>query len=236
MSDDDTRDVPATPEDTPTRETPAPAGAPAWPANPPGTATGGPPVTEPQPIVVDDPGTVPPNRSSHVSLPKWLVFGVAALLLLAVGFGAGWLAHGDDDDDRAVISGRFPNTLPFGGDDGPDPFPDFPREGGGYLGVRMDTTPDDDGQGDDGQDDGDGVRIAAVSSDSPAEEAGLRAGDVITEVDDESVDTPVELASEIRSHDAGDEVTIGYERDGDERTVDVTLAERDDSVDDARPS
>jgi hypothetical protein len=235
MSDDDTPDVPASREDTPTRETPAPTGAPAWPADPPGASPGGAPVTEPQPIV-DDPGAVPPSRSSHVSLPKWLVFGVAALLLLAVGFGAGWLAHGDDDD-RAVISGRFPSTLPFGGDDGSDPFPDFPREGGGYLGVRMDTTPDDDGQGDDGeQADDDGVRIAAVSSDSPAEEAGLRAGDVITEVDDESVDTPVELASEIRSRDPGDEVTIGYERDGDERSVDVTLAERDDSVDDARPS
>jgi membrane-associated protease RseP (regulator of RpoE activity) len=230
MSDDATDDTtPATPADSSpgeptTRETPAPQGAPAWPAAPPG-ASGGAPVTEPQPIVVD--AAAPPPRSTHVSLPKWLVFGVAALLLLAVGFGAGWLAHDDDDDDRATISNQFPNSLPFGGDGDqlPDRLPDFQADGTGYLGVRMAATDDDDG-----------VRVAAVTSDSPADEAGLEAGDVITEVDDDSVDTPLELATSIREHDAGDEVTIGYERDGDERSVEVTLAERDEASDDARPS
>ena len=69
-----------------------------------------------------------------------------------------------------------------------------------------------------------------------ADDAGLEADDVILEVDGEAVGTPGELVAAIRSLDPGDEVTITYERDGEEDSVDVTLTERDDSSANLRPS
>jgi putative serine protease PepD len=46
----------------------------------------------------------------------------------------------------------------------------------------------------------------------PAAKAGLRAGDLITEIDGIKINTPEELIVEIRTHDVGDEVTITYLR------------------------
>jgi serine protease Do len=51
-------------------------------------------------------------------------------------------------------------------------------------------------------------------------------GDVITEVDGEQVTSADELRSQIDSHSPGDQVTLTVVRNGDERTVTVTLAQR----------
>jgi putative serine protease PepD len=74
--------------------------------------------------------------------------------------------------------------------------------------------------------DGGGAEVVEVRPGTPAAEAGLKAGDVITAVDGEPVANGDELRTEINSHSPGDSVEIEYRRDGDERTVTVTLGNR----------
>jgi len=63
---------------------------------------------------------------------------------------------------------------------------------------------------------GDGALIAKTSSailaGGPAAKAGLRAGDLITEIDGKKINTAEELIVEIRTHNVGDEVTVTYIR------------------------
>ena len=68
-----------------------------------------------------------------------------------------------------------------------------------------------------------GARVAQVVPDSPAANAGLETDDVITKVDDTDIQTAADLVDTISAHGSGDQVTITYERNGESKTVDVTL-------------
>ncbi|WP_226961714.1 MULTISPECIES: S1C family serine protease [Streptomyces] len=78
---------------------------------------------------------------------------------------------------------------------------------------------------------GDGARVGsstdepAVVPGGPADEAGVRDGDVITGVDGERVADSDELIIRIRSHRPGDELALTIERDGRELSLDVVLGE-----------
>ncbi|GAA4148596.1 trypsin-like peptidase domain-containing protein [Streptomyces griseoincarnatus] len=65
-----------------------------------------------------------------------------------------------------------------------------------------------------------------VDPGGPADEAGLKPGDVITKLDDRVIDSGPTLIGEIWTHKPGDEVTITYERGGKERTTELTLGSR----------
>lgn len=65
---------------------------------------------------------------------------------------------------------------------------------------------------------GSGAQLAQVEPGSPAEEAGLAAGDVVTKVDDAAVEDFADLIARVGSHAPGDRVTLTV-ADGDERTV-----------------
>ncbi|MFD6528508.1 S1C family serine protease [Streptomyces sp. NPDC060184] len=67
---------------------------------------------------------------------------------------------------------------------------------------------------------------SAVAEGGPAAKAGLKAGDVITKFNDTPVDSGPTLIGEIWTHKPGDRVTLTYERDGKESTVELTLGER----------
>jgi S1-C subfamily serine protease len=86
-----------------------------------------------------------------------------------------------------------------------------------------------------------GVLVGRVVEGSPAERAGLRGGDeqatvdgqtltlggdVITRIDGREVRTFSDLAQTIAEHQAGDRIQLTIVRDGETRTVSVTLAER----------
>ncbi|MFJ7075191.1 S1C family serine protease [Streptomyces sp. NPDC098781] len=66
----------------------------------------------------------------------------------------------------------------------------------------------------------------AVEAGGPAADAGLKPGDVITQLDDRVIDSGPTLIGEIWTHQPGDKVTITYERDGKSRTVELTLGAR----------
>ncbi|GAA2064220.1 hypothetical protein GCM10009801_08680 [Streptomyces albiaxialis] len=66
----------------------------------------------------------------------------------------------------------------------------------------------------------------AVTPDGPADKAGLKAGDVITKLNDTAIDSGQTLIGTIWTHKPGEKVKITYERDGKERTTDVTLGSR----------
>jgi putative serine protease PepD len=71
-----------------------------------------------------------------------------------------------------------------------------------------------------------GVEISQVADDSPAAKAGLQQGDVITAIDGKDVTSPVEVRSAVQAKESGDKITVTYTRDGQSKTVDVTLASR----------
>jgi putative serine protease PepD len=71
-----------------------------------------------------------------------------------------------------------------------------------------------------------GALVRRLTSGSAADDAGLKTGDVITAVNDTPVGSPDELAAAIRKYKPGDKVQVRVERDGDEKTVTVTLGTR----------
>ncbi|MCF7801199.1 MAG: PDZ domain-containing protein [Candidatus Marinimicrobia bacterium] len=76
--------------------------------------------------------------------------------------------------------------------------------------------------------DGDvGVLVVEVVPESPAEIAGIRAGDVITAVDDEQIKAPADLTAAIGNCDPEDEVTIHLIRNKKPKKVNAVLAARD---------
>ena len=71
-----------------------------------------------------------------------------------------------------------------------------------------------------------GVVIDEVMKDSAAEKAGIKAGDVITKVGDESVERPGDITSALRSSKAGDEVPVTVVRSGKERVISVKVEQK----------
>ena len=81
----------------------------------------------------------------------------------------------------------------------------------------------------DSQYEGPGARIGQVTSGGPADEAGLRTGDVVTAVAGDRTLDAEELIVDIRSLAPGDEVTVTYQRgDGESREATLTLVASED--------
>ena len=69
----------------------------------------------------------------------------------------------------------------------------------------------------------DGVYVAEVSEDGAAEEAGIKAGDVIISVDGKNVTKMSELQEATTKYHPGDKAQIGYIRDKKEKTTTITF-------------
>jgi serine protease Do len=64
-----------------------------------------------------------------------------------------------------------------------------------------------------------------VVAGSPAEQAGLKQGDVITKLDNDKITSTASLQSIIAKHKPGNKVKLTVVRDGKPQTIEVTLAE-----------
>jgi len=72
-----------------------------------------------------------------------------------------------------------------------------------------------------------GVLILDVEEDSPAEEANLKPGDVITSIDGEKVTDPQSVSESLSDFEKDDEVELAIFRQGKPQKIKVTLAERE---------
>ncbi len=71
-----------------------------------------------------------------------------------------------------------------------------------------------------------GVYIKSVTAGYPAEQAGIKAGDIITTFDGTAVESPLELVSEILTHNVGDKVTVSVIRNGQSIELSLVLGEK----------
>jgi putative serine protease PepD len=82
-----------------------------------------------------------------------------------------------------------------------------------FLGVSVDTSPDG------------GALVEQVPPGSPAEQAGLQPGDIISSIGDRPVGDADDVVAAVQSRSVGDDVTVTYTRDGSEQEVTVTLGQ-----------
>ncbi|MBU0529206.1 PDZ domain-containing protein [bacterium] len=73
--------------------------------------------------------------------------------------------------------------------------------------------------------DGNGVLVSEVVKDSPAEKAGLKAGDIITRVNDKDIENAGDLTMTIRGYEPETKVAVAIIRDGKKKQLDATLGE-----------
>jgi putative serine protease PepD len=71
-----------------------------------------------------------------------------------------------------------------------------------------------------------GAGVAQVKRGSPAADAGLKAGDVITAFAGETIQTPDDLTAAVAGKAPGDKVSVTYVRDGSTKTAEVTIGTR----------
>ena len=125
------------------------------------------------------------------------------------GNGKGGGKGGDAGGVLGRILEQLGNRLGNGGTNEPStPTTDKP-----FLGVALAAAPS-------GQT---GATVSSVSAGSPAADAGMRVGDVITAVDGKAVADPAAAATAVRAQSAGDQITITLTRDGASTDVKVRL-------------
>ena len=90
-----------------------------------------------------------------------------------------------------------------------------------YLGLQVSSLSADAANGAD-----EGLLITGIDPSGPAQQAGLRVGDIITTIDGEQAVRTDQLVSITLTKRPGDKAEIGYKRDGKPATATVTLAEQ----------
>jgi S1-C subfamily serine protease len=71
-----------------------------------------------------------------------------------------------------------------------------------------------------------GAYVLGITDGAPAEDAGIREGDVIVEIGGVAIASSADVQTAVRTHRPGDTVTVVLNRDGETVRVDATLTER----------
>ena len=102
----------------------------------------------------------------------------------------------------------------------------------GYLGVEIDNL--EAGMGEFfGVQSGKGAVVMRVLEDSAAAKAGIKADDIIVELEGEPVATANDLMNRVAMHKPGSKIDVVVLRDGKRRTITITLDKRPQEVADA---
>jgi serine protease Do len=96
---------------------------------------------------------------------------------------------------------------------GEGPFAEKPVKGKGFLGLA--TKPA-----------GGGIEVTKVGRKSPAEEAGIRQGDLLRSLNGEKLDSREKLQSILAELAAGDKLAFEITRDGKDETINLKLGKR----------
>ncbi len=141
---------------------------------------------------------------------KQKTWGVVAVVLgLLVSFGVGALMGGAAGYFIGRTTESRVRTLVVARPEVPSPeIPEEPRVLG-YVGRA-------------------GAVVTNVVEKSPAERAGLRVGDIIMEVDGESLAPDGDLAERVLGYEAGDRIELTVLRRGRERSIEVKLGRHPD--------
>jgi hypothetical protein len=118
------------------------------------------------------------------------------------------------------VLGQILEQLGKLGDNGTTTSPATPATGQAFLGVALEAAPT-------GQT---GGKVAQLAAGSPAADAGLRVGDVVTAVDGTAVADPGAAAAAIRAHAPGDQITLTITRDGASSDVKARLGNAESST------
>jgi serine protease Do len=88
-------------------------------------------------------------------------------------------------------------------------------EGGNraFLGVTSDKS----------EDEGAGAKVTEIRKGSAAEKAGLKQGDLITKINDMTIDDPSDLSEAVHKYKPQDKITVTYKRDGKEAKATAIL-------------
>ena len=97
---------------------------------------------------------------------------------------------------------------------GEGPFAALPVKGNGFLGIATDARPEG------------GLRVTKVGNKSPAEEAGVKEGDVLLKLNDTPLVKREQFQDLLKEMSAGDELTLELERDGKNQNLTLKLGAR----------
>lgn len=124
------------------------------------------------------------------------------------------MAGSADHPPRELTPVQAPPPAPGGTSPATQEAPSTPGYGA-YMGTIPDMTPQPFG-----------VRITGVRENSPAEKAGLRAGDILVELGGTEIADLYAYTYALRSHKPGDEVTVVVLRNGERLTFKARLGVR----------
>ena len=77
---------------------------------------------------------------------------------------------------------------------------------------------------------GSGAQVGSVTAGGPAEKAGVRQGDTVTEVDGKAITDPDGVADAIAGRAPGDRIELEVTRGGAEQTLEITLGTRPETA------
>ncbi len=95
---------------------------------------------------------------------------------------------------------------------------------GNYLGIHIQELNPDLGDYF-GVKEGEGVLVLSVMDDSPAENAGMKAGDIIIQIGEEKIEDPEDVLDTISDYDEGEKIDITIMRHKNKMTLQVELEE-----------
>jgi photosystem II stability/assembly factor-like uncharacterized protein len=152
------------------------------------------------PVVVHGPGSALYKTTDGGKTFQKLTKGLPSVKLGRIGID---FSRKNPDVAYAII-----DTEKIGAGDPPPPEPEV-----GYLGV---ATEDDKG----------GVKLTAVSENSPAEKAGLKAGDVLTHLGEQVVKNEADFLARLRKMKPGEKARLTVMRGKETKAIEATLGNR----------